>query len=95
MLICALKISDVTDESMAIDMAEKLLDIAEEVCSMSDRYLKTKKIKLLGSKMEHFRKRCVRKGWQDPLNKLQESFEMVKESKEEADNFTNLLFTIK
>jgi hypothetical protein len=92
MLICALKISDVTDESMAIDMSEKLLDLSEEVCSMPDRYLRTKKIKVLGAKMEHFRKRCVRKGWQEPLNRLQECFEMLKEAEQEAESFTNMLF---
>ena len=95
MLICTIRISDVIDETMAIDMAENLLDIAEEVCSMSNRYLKNKKIKLLGAKMEHFRKRCVRKGWQQPLGRLKECFEILKEAEDEMESFTNMLFQCK
>ena len=92
MLICMIKVSDVMDEVQAIDMSENLLDLCEEVTSMSDRYLSTKKIKTLGAKMTHFRKRCVRKGWQAPLDNIQEAFAMLQEAEQEAENFTNLLF---
>jgi len=92
MLICMIKVSAVNTEAEALDMSENLLDMAEEVTSMSDRYLSTKKIKTLGSKMTHFRKRCVRKGWQAPLDKIQEAFAMLQEAEQEAENFTNLLF---
>lgn len=93
MLICSIKVSDVMDEKSAGILADSLLDVVDEVSSMSNRWQRNKKIARLSAKMEHFRKRCVRKGWQKPLDQLKEAFEIIEESKDEMEGFKNLLFT--
>ena len=89
MLICSVKPKNVNSEKEAIALADVILDLTDEVTSMTNRYQRTNKIKLLAAKMDHFRKRCVRKGWQSPLDMLLEAFEMIEEAKVEGDNYIN------
>ena len=92
MLLCHIVLDDITDEKIATDVVEILLDKAIEVKSAQRG--RTKKIKHLVGKMEAVRLKCIRKGWERPLNDLKVGFEMMKEAKVEMDNLFSEMFEI-
>ena len=92
MLLCHIILDDITSEVIAQDVVEILLDKAIEVKSAQRG--RTKKIRFLVGKMEAVRLKCVRKGWDKPLQDLKVGFEMMKEANEEMDNLFSAMFEI-
>ena len=92
MLICALKVITVNGEKEAILLSETILDLVDEVTSMTNPWQRKAKINALSAKMEHFRKRCVRKGWQEPLDRLETADQMIEEAEAETVSYKKSLY---
>ena len=84
--------SECKTESDAEIMAEEMMDAVDEVTSMQNRGSKSKAIKGLSAKLEHLRKKCMRKSWKSPLLVLKKGFIILKATKAEEDMYFNQLF---
>ena len=86
--------SECKTESDAEVMAEEMMDSVDEVSSMQARGSRAKAIRSLSSKLEHLRKKCMRKGWKAPLLILKKGFIILKAVRVSEDSYINELFGI-
>ena len=96
MVIISLIEVDVADsDKSGILVANELVEAAIMVSTMpAQGGRKTKSIKLLGAKIDQFRKRCKVYGWRDSLTVLKRAFSILKETRMEEDRGFNELFSL-
>ena len=56
--------------------------------------MKSRSVKLLGSKLDQFRKRCKVHRWTNSLALLKKAFSVLKETRDEEERVTNELYSL-
>ena len=94
-IISLIEVDECKSDKTGIPVADELVEASIAVSTMpSQGGRKSKAIKLLGSKIEQFRKRCKVYKWRESLTVLKKAFETLKETRMEEDRVTNELYSL-
>ena len=92
--LCMINIWNINTLQDAKDVIVSLKTITTEVCCMTNKFARKKRMKSLQSKLQQIKMHCVANDWHEPMQDLQVFFDKVREFNDEEERIASQLWEL-